>query len=66
VLGPVYGEGPCDLAFVDDLLRVQLAAMRFGWSIRLEDVRPDLVELVELAGLTTVLVNRGRSAATRP
>jgi hypothetical protein len=55
-LGPVYGEGLCDLGFVDDLLRVQLAAKRFGWSIRLVDVRPDLLELVELVGLRTELV----------
>ena len=31
LLGPVYGAGRCDLGFVDDLLRVQLAARRFGW-----------------------------------
>ena len=55
VLGPVYGGDPCDLAFVEDLLRVQLAARRFGWSIHLCDVRPDLEELLELAGLTDEL-----------
>ena len=56
LLGPVYGAGACDLGFVDGLLRVQLAARRFGWSIRLRQVRPDLRELVELVGLTTDLV----------
>ena len=35
LLGPVYGPDRCDLAFVEDLLRVQLAARRFGWAIRL-------------------------------
>lgn len=55
-LGPVYGPGRCDLGFVEGLLRVQLAARRFGWSIRLRDVRPDLLELVELVGLRTDLV----------
>jgi hypothetical protein len=65
LLGPVYGEGRCDLGFVDDLLRVQLAARRFGWSIRLREVRPDLLELVELVGLRTELLSPARSAATR-
>lgn len=57
LLGPVYGPDRCDLGFVEGLLRVQLAARRFGWSIRLQDVRPDLLELVELVGLTTDLVD---------
>jgi len=57
LLGPVYGPDRCDLGFVEGLLRVQLAARRFGWSIRLTEVRPDLRELVELAGLTTDLVD---------
>jgi hypothetical protein len=56
LLGPVYAPGRCDLGFVEDLLRVQLAARRFGWSIRLRDVQPELRELVELVGLTTDLV----------
>ena len=56
LLGPVYGPDRCDLGFVEDLLRVQLAARRFGWSIQLRDVRPDLRELIELVGLTTDLV----------
>ena len=54
--GPVYGPDRCDLGFVEDLLRVQLAARRFGWTIQLRQVRPDLRELIELAGLTTELV----------
>lgn len=57
LLGPVYGPDRCDLAFVEGLLRVQLAARRFGWSIRLTEVCPDLCELVELVGLTTDLVD---------
>ena len=56
LLGPVYGPDRCDLGFVEGLLRVQLAARRFGWSIRLTEVRPDLLELVDLVGLTTDLV----------
>jgi hypothetical protein len=56
LLGPVYGPDRCDLGFVEDLLRVQLAARRFGWTIQLHHVRTDLLELIELAGLTTDLV----------
>jgi hypothetical protein len=57
LLGPVFAADQCDLGFVDGLLRVQLAARRFGWSIRLREVRPDLLELVELVGLTAELVD---------
>jgi hypothetical protein len=57
LLGPVYGPDRCDLGFVDGLLRVQLAARRFGWAIKLREVRPDLRELVELVGLSTDLVD---------
>jgi hypothetical protein len=59
LLGPVYAPGRCDLGFVEDLLRVHLAARRFGWSIVLRNVRRDLLELVELVGLTTELVAPG-------
>ena len=52
LLGPVYGADRCDLGFVEDLLRVQLAARRFGWTIQLRQVQPDLRELIELVGLT--------------
>lgn len=44
LLGPVYGPDRCNLGFVEGLLRVQLAARRFGWLIRLTEVRPDLRE----------------------
>ncbi|MDQ3148042.1 MAG: hypothetical protein M3R01_14135 [Actinomycetota bacterium] len=57
LLGPVYGPERCDLGFVEDLLRIQVAARRLGSSIRLTEVRPDLRELVELVGLTTELVD---------
>ena len=57
LLGPVYAPDRCDLGFVEGLLRVQLTARRFGWSIRLREVRPDLLELVELVGLATELVD---------
>jgi hypothetical protein len=53
----VYAPDVCDLGFVEGLLRVQLTARRFGWSIKLREVQPDLRELVELVGLTTDLVD---------
>jgi hypothetical protein len=56
LLGPVFGPDRCDLGFVEDLLRVQLAARRFGWTIRLVEVRDDLRELIEMVGLSTDLV----------
>ena len=57
LLGPVYARDRCDLGFVDGLLRVQLTARRFGWSIKLRNVEPDLLELVELVGLRVDLVD---------
>jgi hypothetical protein len=56
LLGPVYCAAGCQVGLLDDLLRVQLAAGRFGWRIHLEEVREDLAELLELAGITAVLV----------
>ncbi len=56
LLGPVYGPCRCDLGFVEELARVQLAARRFGWSIRLVEVRPDLLDLMELVGLRSDLM----------
>jgi hypothetical protein len=50
VLGRVVGLRP-DLALVDALARLQLAARRLGCSIRLHDPCEELRELLELAGL---------------
>jgi len=41
----------CDLALVEHLVRLQLAAGRRGCSIRLTHVDRDIRELVELVGL---------------
>jgi hypothetical protein len=51
VLGSLDRAERCDLGLVDDLLRLQLAAERFGWSLRITQVRADLRELFELVGL---------------
>jgi len=50
----VRGPRP-DLATVETLARHELAARRNGRRLRLREVRPELVELLELAGLSAVL-----------
>jgi hypothetical protein len=40
-----------DLAVVDALAQLQVAARRAGWSLRLRDPSPALRELLDLAGL---------------
>lgn len=50
-LAIVDAAADCDLALVDEILRVQLVVARRGWSIRLVQVDDDLRELVELVGL---------------
>ena len=50
-LAVVDAAADCDLALVDEILRVQLVVARRGWSIRLSQVDDDLRELVELVGL---------------
>ena len=46
------GHDCADLGFVDALARLELAARRRGWSVRLRDVRDDLAGLLDLVGLT--------------
>jgi ABC-type transporter Mla MlaB component len=66
VRGPVASSGPlaCDVARItepdevalDALARLQLAAQRLGVSIRLHNAGAALVDLLDLAGLSDVLV----------
>jgi hypothetical protein len=42
----------CDLALVDEILRLQLTASRHGWSIELAEVDDDLRALVEFIGVS--------------
>jgi anti-anti-sigma regulatory factor len=49
------GAHPADLALVDALARLQLAARRHGLSVRIRDASDDLRALIELAGLAGVL-----------
>ena len=52
---PLPGSGRPDLAVVDDLLRLQLAAKRAGCSIRLRDAGFELSGLLALVGLDEVV-----------
>jgi anti-anti-sigma regulatory factor len=52
VLGSIGDTIRCDLALVDELLKLQLITKRLGWTIRIVDVRPELRELFDLVGLT--------------
>jgi len=47
-----------DLATVDTLARLRLAARRAGWAIRLRDPGDDLCALLELVGLAEVIAGR--------
>ena len=48
---PLTGGDRPDLALVDQLVRLQLAARRRGCSIRLRDACVELLELLDLLGL---------------
>ena len=61
VPGQVVGLRP-DLALVDALARLQLAARRLGCSVRLRDPCEQLRELLDLVGLADVV----RAAAGLP
>jgi hypothetical protein len=44
-----------DLGFVDALARLQLAARRAGYEVAVTGAPADLLELIELAGLSEAL-----------
>ena len=52
---PLLCSGPPDLAVVDELARLQVAARRHGYSIWLRQACPDLTALLALVGLTHVI-----------
>lgn len=54
-LGDIRLTVRCDLSLVDALARMQLAAMRLGWSIHLVDVDEELAGFLDLVGLGDVL-----------
>jgi hypothetical protein len=52
-------EGRPDLALVDELARLQLAAKRLGCVIRLRNPDPALSRLLDLVGLAEVIAEIG-------
>jgi hypothetical protein len=50
-LVPLAGDGPPDLAVVEALARYQLMIRRAGGRMWLQDLSPDLAELLDLVGL---------------
>jgi len=59
------GQNP-DLWVVDQLARLQLAARRLGCSLRLRDAPTELRELIELAGLSGIVVDAAWPVSTDP
>src|SRR5215207_7374866 len=62
---PLDGTGGHDLALVDALARLQLAARRFGCSIRLRGAEDDVLGLIDLVGLKEVLTGDGPPVSGR-
>jgi ABC-type transporter Mla MlaB component len=46
-----------DISVVDDLARLQLGARRLGFSIRLRDAPSELLELIDLVGLSEIVAD---------
>src|SRR5436190_17264306 len=61
---PLLGAEPPDLITVDRLARLGLLARELGLSLEVRDAGPDLVALIELAGLAGCLL--GGRWAGRP
>jgi hypothetical protein len=59
----VIRGAPVDLASVDLLARLQLAAGRLGWSLQLRDASDELRELLAFVGLDEVLTLEPRREA---
>jgi hypothetical protein len=53
---PLVGGDQADLAVVDELAQMALAARRAGYSVMLRDVDEALSELLGLVGLREVLI----------
>ncbi len=59
---PLAGEGPPDLAVVEALARCQLMTRRAGGRMWLEELSPDLAELLDLAGLRQAMTGQADPA----
>jgi hypothetical protein len=63
----VVGPEPPDLTVVSAVARLRLMALRMGWTVRIEDPCLHLCELLELTGLSDVLLApRQRRPADEP
>ena len=49
------GAASPDIGMIDALARMQLAARRVGWTVRVGTACPELCELIELSGLGIAL-----------
>jgi ABC-type transporter Mla MlaB component len=56
---PLEGGDRLDVGMVDQLARLQLAARRYGCSIRLRDPSDELLGLLHLCGLAALLGGAG-------
>src|SRR5689334_19637310 len=56
-IGRVDRTTALDLSLIERLLRLRLAALRRGWSVRLENVDAKLAALVELVGVADLLLD---------
>jgi hypothetical protein len=49
--GVIDADVPCDMALVDELCRLRLAAMRQGLIVRLIDAQDELRQLLQFVGV---------------
>ena len=62
----VWEDGRVDLGAVNAVARLQLQARRQGCTVWLRHACPDLIELLELVGLTQVLQGRRPAREAAP
>jgi hypothetical protein len=56
---PLRRRGRPDLALVDELARLHLAAIRMGCGVQLRHPCRDLLELLDLVGLRSLVIEAG-------
>ena len=56
---PLAGDGPPNLVVIEALARYQLMTRRAGGRMWLEDLSPELAELLDLAGLREEMTGQG-------
>jgi hypothetical protein len=63
---PLDLHGAPNLAIINELARLQLAAGRAGWTVRLRGAPPSLWALLELTGLCDVIKPADEGGADGP